>query len=169
MPATGSQALITACTPTQREGTADHSPDNPISCCSTISDSSFINSDKSCSLSPCLSKSFPKYQKFQFFCFSEFLFQILVAGILLSYGERQFQMKEAISGVSFSLTRPSSTGHTPTAACWHSPSFKYAFISHTRLSTQQTILHYNPASHSPDCCCPFQKYLRSQASLCYQV
>lgn len=65
MPATGSQALITACIPTQREGTADHSPDNPISCCSTVSDSSFINSDKSCSLSPSLGKqkSFPKHLK----------------------------------------------------------------------------------------------------------
>lgn len=51
--------------PTQREGTADHSPGNPITCCSAISDSSFINSDKSWSLSPCLGKqkSFPKHQK----------------------------------------------------------------------------------------------------------
>lgn len=98
-----------------------------------------------------------------------YLFQILVTGTLLSYEELQFQMKEMISDVSLSHSRLSSIEHTPVAACWHSASFKYAFISHSRLSTQQTILHYNPASHSPDCCCPLQKHLRSQVSLCYQV
>lgn len=94
-----------------------------------------------------------------------YLFPILVVGTRLSYKE-QFQLKETICGVSFFHRRPSSIGCTPVAACWHPASFKYAFISHTRLSTQQTILLYNPASHPPDCCCPLQKYLRSQVSLC---
>lgn len=161
MPATESQALVTACTPTQKEGTADHSPDNPISCCSTVSP--LLTLTKIAHF-PLVWVSRNPSQSIR-----NYLLQILVTGTLLSYGEHQFQMKEMISDVSLSHSRLSSIEHTPVAACWHSASFKYAFIPHSRLSTQQTILHYNPASHSPDCCCPLQKYLRSQVSLCYQV
>lgn len=54
-------------------------PQQPSQLRSRISDSYFINPDKSCSLSPCLGKqrSFPKHQEWA-------QFQILVAGTLLS-------------------------------------------------------------------------------------
>lgn len=125
---------------------------------------SFINSDQNCSLSPCLGKqkSFPKHQELSVSDFSH-------RDPAVIWGTPVSDEKEMISDVSLSHSRLSSIEHTPVAACWHSASFKYAFIPHSRLSTQQTILHYNPASHSPDCCCPLQKYLRSQVSLCYQV
>lgn len=97
-----------------------------------------------------------------------YLFQILVAGILLSYREQVSDERDDLWCLLLPSVPP-SIGHTPAAACWHPASFKYAFISHTRFSTPQTILHYNPASHSPACCCPLQKYLRSQISLCFQV
>lgn len=161
MPATGPQALIATGTPILRQGTAEHHPNNPVS--------SIPLSQTATSLTRTKVAHFPLVwvnrnpsQSIR----NDLRCGFWLQGPCCHHRWQQHQMKDTDYCLSLSCSRPSSIRHTPVAACWHAGSFKYAFISHTGLSTQQTILPYNPASHSTDCFCPLQKYLSSQVPLC---
>lgn len=129
MPATGSRALITACTPPSGKELQITPQATPSAAVPQSRTAPLLTLTKVAHF-PLVWVNRNSSQSIR-----NNLFQILVAGALLSYGEQQFQMKDTISGVSFPHNMPSSTGHTPITACWYSASFKCAFISHTRLST----------------------------------